>query len=83
MFQLPGVGRRRWQMLHLGLEDHEAVQEVEGARRRVHHLAVAPTRAQQAAHRWLGRTHQILGLNKITLSMIPRFNFQPNMNHEP
>lgn len=50
-------------MLYLGLEDDEAVQEVEGSRRRVYHRDVAPPRAQPPTHRRLGRTYQVLGLN--------------------
>lgn len=61
--QLSGIRRRGRQVLHLGLEDDEAVQEVEGARRRLYNLAVAPARAQPPPHRRLGWSDQVLGLN--------------------
>lgn len=67
-FQLPGIGRRGRQVLHMGLEDNEIVQEVEGARRCVHRRAVASARALEARHRRMGRQDQVLGLNTATRS---------------
>ena len=83
LLQLPRVRRCGRKVLHLGLEDYETVQEMEGARWRLHHVSLAPSRAQQAPHSRLGRRHQVLGLNKMTELHDTTFNFQPNMNHEP
>lgn len=60
--ELSGVGRWRWQMLYLGLEDDEDVQEVAGARRRLHQCPLASAWGQQSGHRWLGWPDKILGL---------------------
>lgn len=64
LLQLSRVRRRGWEMLHMGLEDHQVVQEMEGTRRCLHHLPLASARAKQAAHSRMGRRYQILGLNK-------------------
>lgn len=60
--QLRGLGRRRREAEHLGLEDHQAVPPHQGPRQGVHQRPVAPARDVQGHHLRLGRTDQTLGL---------------------
>ena len=55
--------RRRWQGVHMGLEDDPDVQQVPGSRRAVPRLHLASARNFQAHNCWVGRSDQVVGLN--------------------
>ena len=57
------VWRRGREVLRLGLELVQVVQQVARARRALHLRALAAARDLEGAHRRLGRAHQALGLN--------------------
>jgi len=63
LLQLSGVWRCRWEVVRVGLEDAEAIQQVPGSWFRLHQCPVASTRNIKSGIGWLGRTDQVLGLN--------------------
>ena len=67
---LPGVRRRRRKGVRVGLEDDEAVQQVQGTRECLHRMHLAPPRNVEAPYLRLGRSNQALGLKRIEILFV-------------